>query len=370
MVLILVLLTLFGAALIISGILFSIYPASVRRLFIKRESKKYLKEVIVKLENIVTPSQRGKVYKLYKVFIEKMNINLPVERLMLAKWASLLIGAILVTSVSITNLQINKDNILGSWWRNGSIGQSLTVEEYKYNSRLYKLVLTDIGERKMKELDRQGKLREMQAKLSKYDKGTLDSLSKADALLKTYERYESVSVFNVKVVAGLITFFFLPEIVLLIRKLVIGRKYKMEAIKMENVFELLAGIKDFKTSLILHEMVKVSSINKAQLEKAVSIFNTDKNEGLDNLRKVIPDSKFYDLVDAIRVYSTADKDVALQILERSRREREEKKLLTAEEDMDFVDIIAFTSVVPLLYELCNMMIKPMLDLVFKTFNYI
>jgi len=360
-----------GAGLSIWGFIFSIYPKSIRKLIEDREGKRQqLLSIFLRFEKFICPSSKSEVYKLLSKFIEKMNIEMSVERMHILKWVSLVLGAVLTVCVSYTNLELNKENIIGSWWKNTSLGESLTTEDFKYNARLYRVVVADIGQKKMKGLDREGRLREMQSKLTKYDVGITDSKEKAKAMLTTYERYENERVIDVKIVFIMLSFFFFPELIILIRKIIIGRKYKLEAIKMENVFELLAGIKDFKTSLILNEMIKVSSVNKKQLEKAVGIFNVDKMEGLNCIKKAIPDARFYDLVDAIRVYSTVDKNVALQILERSRREKEEKQLLTAEEDMDVVDVIAFISIVPILYELCNMMIKPMLDLVFKTFNYL
>ena len=72
----------------------------------------------------------------------------------------------------------------------------------------------------------------------------------------------------------------------------------------------------------------------------------------------------------LRVFSTTDRALALQILKRNMMEREEELLLTAEEDVDVVDLIAFVSIVPILLNLANLLMKPMLEMIYQAFNVV
>jgi hypothetical protein len=51
-------------------------------------------------------------------------------------------------------------------------------------------------------------------------------------------------------------------------------------------------------------------------------------------------------------------------------ERDESLLITSEESIDFVDLVAFLSIAPLVYELARLMLSPMLDIIYKAFEFI
>ena len=102
----------------------------------------------------------------------------------------------------------------------------------------------------------------------------------------------------------------------------------------------------------------------------MEMFKTEKDIALEALKHSVKNSRFSKLVDILRVYSMTDKKLALQILERHRLEKEEEILLTAEEDMDLVDLIAFLSIIPILLQLASLLLKPMLDMIYEAFRFV
>ena len=106
------------------------------------------------------------------------------------------------------------------------------------------------------------------------------------------------------------------------------------------------------------------------MKNCKELFKTEKEQAIDVLKASVKNSMFCRLVDILRVYSMTDKKLALQIMERNRLEKEEGILLTAEEDIDLVDLIAFISIVPILLQLANLLLKPMLDMIYEAFRFI
>ena len=145
-----------------------------------------------------------------------------------------------------------------------------------------------------------------------------------------------------------------------------GRE-KRELIKLENIFELLGSIDGKRTIDIIDEMIKSNGSYTNLLKKCRSIFVLNKEEGLSYLRNSTSNKRLIALSDALRVFTFSDKNIAMQIMERQRMENEESSLLTVEEDMDVLDIIAFLSVIPVVYQLANMILMPMIETINQVF---
>ncbi len=62
--------------------------------------------------------------------------------------------------------------------------------------------------------------------------------------------------------------------------------------------------------------------------------------------------------------------MAIQILDRETMERDEQMIITAEESIDFIDLVAFLCIVPIVYELARLMLDPMLNMVYKAFDFV
>lgn len=366
-----VILAITGIVLLTAGIIYQsfVLPAGYNDL---PDNNKFhrIKMLFQKLERLLAPSKDSTLFKYLENVSDKLDVDTAASRLWLYKLACFLGTFMLLVMISATNTQILKQSLMGTWWQENSYTYTITKEEYKYNASIYKKVISDIGERNLKKLNTEEKKKAVARELNKGRNSKEDLSGKADALLSAFQNVQKVNSIDIKLLLTCIIAFFLPEIILIIRKLIVGTKYRREAIMLENIFGLLGSIPEYKTNLVLKDMAHATKIFSRQLNHAATLFYTDKNRAFDYLKKSIRERSFTRLVDTIRVYSTVDKKLALTILERNIKEQEEQLLLSAEEDMDIVDVLAFMSVVPILYEVANLMLNPMMDLVFKAFNFI
>jgi hypothetical protein len=185
----------------------------------------------------------------------------------------------------------------------------------------------------------------------------------------------AINIFTVQVLdywslLVIIFSFWLPEAILLTKRLMLASMYRKEVIKLENIFELLGSVRGIKTFDILMEMAKASNVYRKHLTLCMEQFKTDKEEAIKSLKSSVKSTRLAKLADVVRVFSMTDRKLALQILERHRFEQEEDMLITAEEDIDAVDLIAFISIVPVVWILINLLLKPMLDTIFEIFKYV
>jgi len=168
---------------------------------------------------------------------------------------------------------------------------------------------------------------------------------------------------------GILISFCLPDLFLLVKWLIIGAIYKREVIKLEYVFELLAKVDGMKTIDIVRQLEKSSKIYSRYFQEFLQIFSFDKRRAFALLKDKNIKS-LANLSGILEIYSMTDKEIAMQILEREIIERDEAVLMTADETVDLIDIIAFLSIVPIVYELAGLMLKPMLDMVYRAFELV
>jgi hypothetical protein len=191
----------------------------------------------------------------------------------------------------------------------------------------------------------------------------------ASWFIEKLHQVQDIKIFKFNHFWVLLVSFFLPEMFLLLRWLLRGCVYKKEIIKLEYIFELLARIDGIKTIDIIDQMEKASKIYSATLCEFIRIFKYDKRKGFHYLRNKNIKS-LAKLAETLEIYSLSDKEIALQILEREVMERDEAMIITADETLDFIDLAAFLSIVPMVYELVMLMLRPMLDVVYKAFEFI
>ena len=229
-----------------------------------------------------------------------------------------------------------------------------------------------IGEDTLKKLDSNGKLGEVEkalpALIQTNDKSIIEA--NANSFVKAYNAVHSVKLINWSVILIIAFSFWLPELILLVKKLLLGNMYRKEVMKLENIFELLGSIRGFKTINIIEEMAKSSKVYRKHLISCMELFKTEKELALESLKSSVKNSRFSKLVDVMRVYAMTDKKSGSPNIERNKLEKEEEIFLTAEEDIDMVDLIAFISIVPILLELANLLMKPMLDMIYEAFKFI
>ena len=365
----------FGLMLLCFGLFYSKYPREGRFRDLARalniETFTGIRPVKSFLD-FIAGNKNGKLYKLTGMVITLSETNISVQALYFLKIISLLTTAVITILVQYTNIDVIKLSIISKPQESFSIFQDLNMKDYSRNISLYNAVVKRIGEDTLKKLDSSGKLEEVKkvlpSLLQTNDRDIVEE--KANTFVNTYNAVSRVRLIDWKVVLVILASFWLPELILLLKYLLLGSMYRKEVIKLENIFELLGSIKGFKTINIIEEMGKSSKAYTKHLRNCLALFKTEKELALESLKSAVKNSRFSKLVDVMRVYATVDKRLAIQILERNKLEKEEELLLTAEEDIDMVDLIAFISIVPILLELANLLMKPMLDMIYEAFKFI
>lgn len=363
-----------GILFVVIGICISKYPREGRFLTIDNGitiesliNNKLFKSITY----IFTRNKDSKIYRLTERIIRSSEANISVEVLYLLKIISVVLITSLVILVRYTNIDIEKTTVISHMEENNLFEES-TSKTYIYNLSLYRAIVKNIGEKHLQEIDDSNKVEEVRRVIPELINSNNPEVinSKAHKFVKTFNVVSSIKLLNLKIVLVIIFAFWLPEILLILKRLLLSNMYKKEVIKLENIFELLGSVKDFKTISILSEMSNCSKTYNKHLRNCIEMFHVDKKLALDYLKLSVKNKRFSRLVEIIRTYSLIDKQLAVQILVRNRMEKEEQILLTAQEDIDIIDIIAFISITPVLYYLVSLLLKPMMDMVFEAFKYI
>jgi hypothetical protein len=322
--------------------------------------------------NFLSGNIRSRRYRFSQKVISRSETEMTVQALYLLKLVSVITVTVIALLVSFTNTDVVKLSIMSRPQEGFQIFQDSSIQDYSRNVALYKAVVGRIGEDTLKKLDSTRKLEEIEKVLpSLMGIGEREIIKeKAASIAKTFEMVSQLNPLNLRVIILILSSYWFPEFVLFIKRLLLGNRYRKEVIKLENIFELLGSIRNFKTIDIIEEMAKASKSYRKHLENCRELFKTEKEQALVVLKASVKNSRFSRLVDILRVYSMTDKKLALQIMERNRLEKEEEILLTAEEDIDLVDLIAFISIVPILLQLANLLLKPILDMIYEAFRFI
>jgi hypothetical protein len=339
---------------------------NLENLFARIESNRIIK----KLMELLTLS-RNSWYNRFEVRILGLSeVGIDLKRLYLIKLLCIVACMVVLITVRTTNMGYEAKLII----EDSHIRQTAFYNEGTSAGSLYEffnMVLSKMEVNKLKKADPAGQFEIVEDAVSQCTNSTDKQLieEKTQWFLDKWRESQSIRFFKAQYVLIIFLALFLPDVFLILRWLVKGALYKKEIIKLEYIFELLARIDGIKTLDIIHELEKSSKTYSKWLNQFGAIFKYDKKRGFNYLhqKNVRSLSK---LTDIMEIYSLTDKEIALQILEREVMERDESMIMAAEETLDFIDLIAFMSIVPLVYELARLMLNPMLDIVYRAFEFI
>lgn len=362
--------------MLLTGIFTSKYPRESRYLTLKGFSLESLAENRA-VKRILGVFTRDKSFILNRISLSVINgseTKISLEAFYLVKIFSFILITLSALIINYTNMDIAKVNIISK--ATSSINIFGVYQEEKsdaeYNYSLYHSILNQIDSNEFEKADDAEK-RQM---VSEVLPALIHSTQKQDVefnsekFISTYKALKKVKLVDRKVYLIAFIAYFVPELLLLLKRLLLGSIYRKEVIKLENIFELLGSMEGFKTTDILEQMSKGSSLYRKNMTECRSLFQIDRKLAVQNLKAATKNKKMSELVDTIRIYSIVDKKLAMDILAKNRKSRNDGILITADEDMDWIDIIAFISITPLLYELANLLMRPMLDMIFDAFKYI
>ncbi|NJD02790.1 MAG: hypothetical protein FIA99_09415 [Ruminiclostridium sp.] len=372
---ILLLSALAGLTIILIGLFYRLYARqkSIHDLtMLAMINNLALAKLLKPVFDFITGNRKGLFYRTASKMLVRAESGLTVQALYLVKFISLILAAILVLFIRYTNVDLTRQSIIAKPAASMNVFTGQASTDYARNVELYEAILKKIGEQNLKKLDDNSILEKAGKVLPEILKDSDHSIivEQAAIFLSTYRKISSITLFDYWSILAIILSFWLPEAFLLVKRLLLTGMYRKEVIKLENIFELLGSVQGIKTFDILKEMAKASGIYKKHLTGCMEHFKTEKEEALESLKAVVRNKRFSRLVDVMRVFSMTDRKLAMQILERNRLEQEEDLLITAEEDVDAVDLIAFISIVPVVWLLINLLLKPMLDTIFEVFKYV
>ncbi|EPR12052.1 hypothetical protein [Ruminiclostridium papyrosolvens] len=372
-------LTVIGLFLAVVGIFMSKYPRESRFLTLKEFNLENLTQIrgLKAILNFITKDKNFILNKFGLVSLKCSETNLSLQALYIVKFFCMVVITVTIIVINYTNLDITKVNIISKAGSNIDVLQTFNPQKSSpdsgYNYSLYYTILDRVNhEGYFEKMDDKFK----REHLSEIIPGLIHSSNKEDIeynvqkFLSTWYALKRINLFDWKIILIAILSFFSPEIFLLMKWLLLGSVYRKEVIRLENIFELLGSMEEFKTTDILEQMAKGSRRYRKHMRECRELFQTDRRLAVESLRAATKNKKMSELVDTIRIYSLVDKKLAMDILAKNRRSKAEGILITADEDMDWLDIAAFVGITPLLYELANLMLKPMLDMVFEAFKYV
>ncbi len=322
------------------------------------------------IKNILDYFERdknGKNYLYYQRFLKKNESNLSFREVYFIKLTSCFLVTVLLILVQITNILTYEEIIKKTTKVDMFIDQIKTDTQYNYN--LYNTATKDIGNNNLKKMTNQ----ERQLAINRYlknfitDQGVIEEKTKY--IMKVFNKISSLSFINFYFLFIILFSYFIPEICICLKKVFYNGRYRTELTKLENIFMLLGSIPGYKTLEIIKEMAVSSKIYRKHLLACKETYLIDKQLALENLKANINFSKFNKLVDILKIYSQIDKNVALEILNRNYIEKEEDLILSANENIDIIDIFALFAILPILFFLSMLILSPGMEIISKGFEF-
>ncbi len=369
---------LLGPLLIASGVLYKAVRPSV---YIEREKEGktpllFLLERVTKHKiisaplNFISKNKKTLVNRYLTKILELSEAGISLSQFYFLKFLCLLFFTGIFLAILYSNTAYQAQIIVATSGPDQILfGRSETVDHTKY--QLYKQILENIDSRKLSGSiysEKYNMVEEVMAEqLNTSDRHLLDEKTKW--FLDTWQKVKLIETFHLKHLIVMIPSSFIPDMFFIIGWLIKGSVYKREIIKLEYVFELLSKVEGIKTLDIINQLERSSKIYSKFFREFSHLFKYDKVKAFNFLKNRNIKS-LTRIASILEIYSRTDKEIALQILEREIIERDEAIIMTADETVDFIDLAAFLSIVPLVYELARLMLDPMLDIVYKAFDYI
>jgi ribosomal protein S18 len=303
--------------------------------------------------------------------LELGEVGISLKQLYFLKFLCLIFSSICLIAVSFSNINYKTMMIIETYAseKTTMLNDRITTNNSKY--KLYRQIDADMDYAMFSSAS----YAEQHAMVEEAVSAHLDT-SDAQILDKNIRWFmgirkevEALSTFKLTNLFPLFFTIFIPEACFILRWLIRGTVYKREIIKLEYIFELLASVEGVKTIDIVFQLERSSNIYSKYLKEFSHLFKYDKIRAF-NFLKSRNIKSLAKMANILEIYSLTDRDIALQILDREVMERDEAIIITADETVDFIDLVAFLSIAPLIYEVARLMLSPMLDMIYKAFEFI
>ncbi len=371
-------LSLIGIILIVSGVSVKVVKSSLPNQKTRYNKNTFpgLLERVTEFKIIAVPldfiskDKKSWANKYLCKLLELSEAGLSLKQAYFLKFLCLITCTGFLLAVSYSNMFYQTKILIESTDSESNMTEafkSSITSKYKLYNQIHKKIDIDLLSLKKYE-DQYAMVEEAVTEcLSVSDKKIIEE--KTEWFMDTWDKARRIKSVQREYLLFVLVFFFIPDVYFVLSWLIKGSVYKREIIKLEYVFELLAGVDGIKTPDIINQLEKSSRIYSKFFLEFSHLFKYDKNRAFKFLksRNIKSLAKMSNILE---IYSLTSKEIAMQVLEREVIERDEAIMMTADETVDFIDLVAFLSIVPLVYELARLMLNPMLDMVYKAFEYI
>jgi len=314
---------------------------------------------------IILPKKGKRLARKLKI-LEKSETDVTLDRLYAYKIVSLIAVVLIYLSVSATNINGLIDAELAK--KSPFMTFDETQERISRNCTVYKNVVKELGNDAMSEIARNRNAEALKKALERMNITGENAEQSAAYIMDAYDRVSKIRLVDYKILLVALLSFFIPEIILTINGLMKRSKNNRELIKAQGIFEMLARM-NVKTHEIIREIAESMDFYKKNLDEFLERYQADRQKAITVLKNQVNSKRFKKFVDIIQVYSMYDRNIAIEMLEREKAEREQELMLVSMEDVDFIEIIAILAIMPLLWELFNLMLKPVMTVVMDTFSH-
>ena len=321
--------------------------------------------LVGKIAKWLTDNRNNPMIKMSNKLLELSEVTLSLYQLYVIKITSIFLALLVIISINFTNMQYKKDYII----QGSTAALQMDVPETNVISKLEpssrKMLYEDILI--IAQHNNSASLRAEIARILGVDNNT--ALVYEDWYKQVKIGVDSLKILKLSDFILLLFASFGWDLLFIIIWVLRGYARKQEIIRLEYVFQQLSNVEGVRTTEIIQELVAAAKVYKKQLSNFYQIFICDKRRAFIELKGVGENTSLCKLAEVLEIYSLNDHQVAMEILDRAILERDEAALITAEETLDFVDIFAFISIAPLVYEIARLMLSPMLELIYKAFEY-
>lgn len=321
--------------------------------------------LVGKIAKWLTDNRNNPMIKMSNKLLELSEVTLSLYQLYVIKITSIFLALLVIISINFTNMQYKKDYII----QGSTAALQMDVPETNVISKLEpssrKMLYEDILI--IAQHNNSASLRAEIARILGVDNNT--ALVYEDWYKQVKIGVDSLKILKLSDFILLLFASFGWDLLFIIIWVLRGYARKQEIIRLEYVFQQLSNVEGVRTTEIIQELVAAAKVYKKQLSNFYQIFICDKRRAFIELKGVGENTSLCKLAEVLEIYSLNDHQVAMEILDRAILERDEAALITAEETLDFVDIFAFISIAPLVYEIVRLMLSPMLELIYKAFEY-
>ncbi len=371
-------LSLTGIILIVSGLLVKVVKSSIPYEKARNNKNTFLgllervteHKIIAVPLNFISKDKKIWTNKCLCKLLELSEAGLNLKQAYFLKFLCLATCTVFLLTISYSNMFYQTKILIESTASESTIADASNTSiksRYKFYNQIYKKIDIDLLSQKKYE-DQYTMVEEAVTEcLSVSDEKLIQE--NTDWFIDTWSKVRQIKPFQAEYLLFVLVFFFIPDLYFVLSWLIKGSVYKREIIKLEYVFELLAGVDGIKTLDIINQLEKSSKIYSKYFLEFSHLFKYDKNRAF-NFLKSRNIKSLAKMANILGIYSLTSKEIAIQVLEREVIERDEALMMTADETVDLIDLIAFLSIVPLVYELAILILNPMMDIVYKAFEYI